>query len=523
MAVDVGYWFKSSTKRKNKLDEFCVFCDTTYMETLLHVSTRWLSLEQVVTRILRLYAALRSYFGSCNEKQARCVRLRVLFDDPMTEIHLLFYQSTLIIFTNFNLLFQRQDPSVYLLHDQKLMSKFLKPGAFRTVDVVSVDIMNEENQLPDSQLGIGFTTRTTLNRLIEAGHVSPEAVKKFHMAARSFFIRSVEYALAKLPLNDQVLQYAKFVDFKQKTDVAVDYVQYFVQRFNHLLPYDELREQDHLNDEFLEYQMMEEKDIPDAIWRDAVVRESAHGEYHRMDRIWAYLSTVKNRISGSLQFPRLPVSSPDVSSADLGNLISQLAHEIGENIASQLQRSVGSAENQTTLTPSLNLGYGQSDLNMTGVKLVMKTDVKEPPYFRGDGTDKHTVHEWEEIMSVYLNKRGIHPQEYSQEKMSRLMGKARDIVKVTLRSTPSLQPAENPKLVFDILKQHFSEVTYSSMPLADFYNTLPLAGESPMDYWISLNKAVDVADECLRGPLSRSHNDAGETLSRPRSCKCPKV
>jgi len=83
----------------------------------------------------------------------------------------------------------------------------------------------------DSQLGIGFTTRTTLNRLLEAGHVSPEAVKKFHMAARSFFIRSVEYALSKLPLNDHVLQYAKFVDFKQKTDVAVDYVQYFVQRY----------------------------------------------------------------------------------------------------------------------------------------------------------------------------------------------------------------------------------------------------------------------------------------------------
>ena len=132
---------------------------------------------------------------------------------------------------------------------------------------------------------------------------------------------------------------------------------------------------------------------------------------------------------------------------------------------------------------------------MTGVTLVMKTDVKEPPY---TVLDRHTVHEWEEMMSVYLNKRGVPPQEYSMEIMSRLMGKARDIVKGTLRSMPSLRPAENSKLVFDILKQHFSEVTYSSMPLADFYNTLPLAGESPMYYWIRLNKAVDVADECLR-------------------------
>lgn len=36
------------------------------------------------------------------------------------------------------------------------------------------------------------------------------------------------------------------------------------------------------------------------------------------------------------------------------------------------------------------------------------------------------------------------------------------------------------------------------MPMADFYNTLPKVDKSPMDYWIWLNKAIDVADECLR-------------------------
>lgn len=85
-------------------------------------------------------------------------------------------------------------------------------------------------------------------------------------------------------------------------------------------------------------------------------------------------------------------------------------------------------------------------------------------------------------MDIYLKKRGIPPYEHSQEIISRLVGKAR--ARVTLRSIPSLKPAEDPKLVFDILKQHFSEVIYSSMPLADFYNTLPLTGENPMDYWI---------------------------------------
>lgn len=83
----------------------------------------------------------------------------------------------------------------------------------------------------DSQLGIGFTTRCTLNRLVEDGCVSPEAVKKFHGGARNFFRRSVEYARAKLPLNDEVLRNSKFVDFNQKMDVSVECVQYFTERY----------------------------------------------------------------------------------------------------------------------------------------------------------------------------------------------------------------------------------------------------------------------------------------------------
>ena len=48
--------------------------------------------------------------------------------------------------------------------------------------------------------------------------------------------------------------------------------------------------------------------------------------------------------------PRQPVSSPEASSSDLGNLITQLAYEIGENTASQLTRSIGSADSQNTPT-----------------------------------------------------------------------------------------------------------------------------------------------------------------------------
>lgn len=75
--------------------------------------------------------------------------------------------------------------------------------------------------------------------------------------------------------------------------------------------------------------------------------------------------------------------------------------------------------------------------------------------------------------------------------MARLMGKAGDVVRIKLRNNTSVNHVANPHVIFDILKRHFSELTYSSMPLADFYNTLPMPGEDATEYWIRLNKTVD--------------------------------
>lgn len=192
---------------------------------------------------------------------------------------------------------------------------------------------------------------------------------------------------------------------------------------------------------------------------------------------------------------------PDLSDPAWYNLITHIAQEVGQTIIST-QSGVAYGERETSTAQTRSLGADQSfseapSLNLTGVKLVMQSEAKEPPVFRGDGTDKFSVHEWEDLMGTYLRKRGIPMLEHHHEILSRLMGKAKDIVRITLRSNTSLRPSENPKVIFDILKQHFSEVRYSYMPLADFYGTVPVAGETPVEYWVRLNKAVDVAEEAL--------------------------
>lgn len=71
LVIDMFYWFDRSTKRKSMLVAYCCFCDVCYRKIVKHVSTRLLSLEAAVERVLKVYDGLRSYFlsESCSQAQ----------------------------------------------------------------------------------------------------------------------------------------------------------------------------------------------------------------------------------------------------------------------------------------------------------------------------------------------------------------------------------------------------------------------------------------------------------------------
>ncbi|XP_065119841.1 uncharacterized protein [Paramisgurnus dabryanus] len=295
--VDVGYWFKGSTNRKGYLTEFCELHEAEYMEILLHVSVRWLSLECCASRILRLYEPLASYFKSANDNQARFRRLQKAFSDPMTEVSLLFFQATIPVFTSFNLLLQREQSSIFLLHDEmmnfirKLCAKFMMPTALQE-DKQLLLFKEKANHLPGRKLNIGFTTRVKLNKLLDDGDITPEQMEQFHEAALAFLTYAVEYAFKKLPLQEPLLKHAKFVDFRQRLECSVEDALYFVERFPNLLPYHGPQEYNFLSDEFLEYQTMP---IPPL---------QVQGEIE-MESFWAEMATRKHKVTGVSLFPRL--------------------------------------------------------------------------------------------------------------------------------------------------------------------------------------------------------------------------
>ena len=78
----------SVQKRKQVLKDFQEFTETEPLKLLRHCSTRWLSLERCVRKLLQQWAALKSYFNSHEEceKSGRVQRCATLLQDPEMEL-----------------------------------------------------------------------------------------------------------------------------------------------------------------------------------------------------------------------------------------------------------------------------------------------------------------------------------------------------------------------------------------------------------------------------------------------------
>lgn len=215
----------------------------------------------------------------------------------------------------------------------------------------------------------------------------------------------------------------------------------------------------------------------------------------------------------------------------LTQVIVQLGQQIGESIVSQLVNSklvesVNSPnhdsshdDNSVGLKEHNRVSETASTLDLSKLNVIVKSEVKEPPTFRGDETDKCNVYEWEEVMQNYLRKKDFEVQVHSREIMEKLRGKAKDVVKIAVRNS-NVDLQTNSEVIFSILKQHFGDAISSTTPLADFYATLPRPNESAFNYWIRVNKSMDLVTDCLQR-RGRKVDDPGLEVAMLFIRHCP--
>lgn len=153
------------------------------------------------------------------------------------------------------------------------------------------------------------------------------------------------------------------------------------------------------------------------------------------------------------------------------SVIQEIGHQLANSIMSRIQ--------------SRNTVVSQ-------VQVVTQRKVKEPPSFVGDGSDLITVCEWEDLMRTFIKKSNVRVEEQADEILMHLRGTAKDVVRFGIRNS-SVDVSAHPDTIYGILRRHFSSTRYSTVPLGDFYSTLPKDQEDPYDYWLRLNVA-----DCLK-------------------------
>lgn len=109
-------------------------------------------------------------------------------------------------------------------------------------------------------------------------------------------------------------------------------------------------------------------------------------------------------------------------------------------------------------------------------------------------------------MRSFIKRGNLQPEEQAEEILVHLGGKAKDFVRFGTRNS-GINITCNPDAIYGLLWKHFDSAPCSPLPLADFYSTLPGKGEDAFDYWLRLNRAVDLATERLR--------EQGKSLESP--------
>src|SRR4029434_4104604 len=152
--------------------------------------------------------------------------------------------------------------------------------------------------------------------------------------------------------------------------------------------------------------------------------------------------SVRNRISFST-----PVYQASTRSDTPTVLTSEQVRDISSNISQAVSANI--LHNMHSGSPSLSPGHspgGGSFIDGSQLNLVLKSQKKEPPFFRGDNSDKFSLSEWEGLMRAYLGRSGYTGRECVDE----LVGRARDVVRIWLRSNSHVFDSGDVEAVFGV-------------------------------------------------------------------------
>lgn len=240
--------------------------DVEHTRILKHVSTRWLSVETCIPRILENWDALKVYFveeksspggkpndaspsnkpgpssSSCSSyKHSKVTQLETFYRSPTNTLYCLFLLSAIQPMEKLNTLFQAEKPLIHTLYRllQKLfrdmLLRFVTPKGLHGKSLLDVEFSKAKNHKKIDDLIIGESARRFIQSKGE-NHRRSSRISEFYELVKKFYIAAGRCIMDKLPLTDELLQRAEVADFSLRMEKTGGDLVYFLDRFPALLP-----------------------------------------------------------------------------------------------------------------------------------------------------------------------------------------------------------------------------------------------------------------------------------------------
>lgn len=317
---DIYSHFSHSAKRLAEYEKFQHFTNTTPHKLRKPAQTRWLSLEQCITRILEQWSALETYFTQAAEKDRLVSTTTILaaLKNPIFKLYYHFLSFVLPKFNRFNKLFQSETPNIHFLSNylsstyKAFLSCYLSPSYLRSTALDKID-PESANLLPLTSMNMGqevsqFLVKPNIAQM-------KNDIMGFLQHVQLFYIEAAKQIKMRFPINDPILKSLTVLNPSTINSNSSQEVISLARSFPNIINDAELQS---LDDEWREIQYLDPNDLPSCSATTAI----------DVDSFWGSVSKMTNT-SGERRFPTVSklmtslLSLPH-SNADVERIFSQV-------------------------------------------------------------------------------------------------------------------------------------------------------------------------------------------------------
>lgn len=211
LAREIYGFFKNSSKRLSRLQQFQQFVNVSPHKILHPSQTRWLSLVAVVDRLLEQWSALTLFFTDCwlNERLVSTELIHNSLNDPFMQLFYMFLSWILPKFTNFNKFFQSEKVVITTLNEKvremykDILLCFLDRDYVTRTELSAISVDRQEKWLRDDQMYLGIQVMNMVTKPEILRQVP--ARKDFFHRCRQFLITSAREIKKRYDLDDALL------------------------------------------------------------------------------------------------------------------------------------------------------------------------------------------------------------------------------------------------------------------------------------------------------------------------------